>query len=142
MGEIILKGHRVVKGKAEGEALVSDKAFAFMSLLDMKTAVVIEKGSPWEGISIAGKILVFPIAKGSTANSSTIFELARLGIQPKAIINLKADPAQVSGAIISNIPMVDRLDGNPIELIKTGDHVEVDADNGIVRVRSRESVSK
>ena len=137
MSEIILKGHKVVKGKAEGEALVSDKPFAFMGLVDMSTGVVIEKGSPLEGKSVAGKILVFPLAKGSTANSSTMYEMVRVGIQPKAIINLRADAAQVSGAIIGNIPMVDNLDGNPIELIKTGDHVEVDADKGIVKVRSK-----
>ena len=137
MSEITLKGHKVVKGKAEGEALVSDKPFAFMGLVDMTTGVVIEKGSPLYGKSIAGKILVFPLAKGSTANSSTMYELVRVGIQPKAIINLRADAAQVSGAIIGNIPMVDNLDGNPIELIKTGDHVELDADKGIVKVRSK-----
>ena len=137
MSEITLKGHKVVKGKAEGEALVSDKPFAFMGLVDMTTGVVIEKGSPLYGKSIAGKILVFPLAKGSTANSSTMYELVRVGIQPKAIINLRADAAQVSGAIIGNIPMVDNLDGNPIELIKTGDYVELDADKGIVKVRSK-----
>jgi len=41
------------------------------------------------------------------------------------------------GAIISNIPMVDRLDGDPIDVIKTGDHVELDADKGTVKVSSR-----
>jgi len=30
--------------------------------------------------------------------------------------------------------MVDRLDKNPLEVIKTGDWVKVDGDNGIVEV--------
>ena len=54
MAEITLKGHKVVKGKAEGEALVSDKAFAFMGLVNMTTGEVIEKDSPIYGKSIAG----------------------------------------------------------------------------------------
>jgi len=141
MGEIILKGHKAAKGKAEGEALVSDKPFCFLFQVDTKTGVVIQKGNDWEGVSLAGKILVFPIGKGSTASSYVLYEMVRRGTQPKGIINLKADPVIVVGALLSNIPMVDKLDGDPVELIKTGDWVEIDADNGIVKVRSRESVS-
>jgi len=136
MGEIVLKGHKAAKGKAEGEALVSDKPFCFLFQVDTKTGVVIQKNNDWEGISLAGKILVFPVGKGSTATSYVLYEMARRGTQPKGIINLIADPVIVAGAILSNIPMVHKLDGNPIELIKTGDYVELDADNGIVRVRS------
>ena len=131
MGEIILKGHKAAKGKAEGEALVSDKPFCFLFQVDTKTGVVIQKGNDWEGVSLAGKILVFPIGKGSTASSYVLYEMVRRGTQPKGIINLIADP----------VVMVDKLDGDPVELIKTGDWVEIDADNGIVKVRSRESVS-
>ncbi len=32
------------------------------------------------------------------------------------------------------MPMVDRLDKDPVEVIKAGDWVKVDADNGIVEV--------
>ena len=136
MGEIILKGHKAAKGKAEGEALVSDKPFCFLFQVDTKTGVVIQKNNDWEGISLAGKILVFPVGKGSTATSYVLYEMARRGTQPKGIINLIADPVVVAGAILSNIPMVHKFDSNPIELIKTGDYVELDADSGIVRVRS------
>ena len=136
MGEIILKGHKAAKGKAEGEALVSDKPFCFLFQVDTKTGVVIQKNNDWEGISLAGKILVFPVGKGSTATSYVLYEMARRGTQPKGIINLIADPVVVAGAILSNIPMVHKLDSNPIELIKTGDYVELDADNGIVRVKN------
>jgi hypothetical protein len=33
--------------------------------------------------------------------------------------------------------MVDKLEQNPLEMIKTGDTVEVDADRGIVKVSSQ-----
>lgn len=136
MAEIILKGHKVAKGKAEGEAVVSHESISFMGGVDPETGVVVEKNHQLEGISITGKILVFPLEKGSTGGSGGLFELASCKTQPKGIINLRADPIIAMGAIISDIPMVDRLDGNPLELIKTGDYVELDADQGIVKVRS------
>ena len=137
MTEIILKGHRVVKGKAEGEALVSHEPISFVVGVNSETGVVVEKNHELEGVSIAGKILVFPTGKGSTGGSFVLYETVRCKTAPKGIINLRADPVVTVGAIIGNIPLVDRLDGNPLELIKTGDYVKLDADQGVVRVIRR-----
>ena len=106
--------------------------------MNPETGVVVEKNHVLEGLNITGKILVFPLEKGSAAGSFVLYEMARNETAPRGIINLRADPVITVGAIISNIPMVDRLDGDPIKLIKTGDHVELDADRGIVKVRSRD----
>jgi uncharacterized protein len=135
MTEIILKGHRVAKGRAQGEALVSQSPVSFLGGVNPETGLVAEKGHEIEGKSVSGKVLVFPVGKGSTAGSYQLYELAYCNNAPKAIINLRADPIVAIGAIISNIPMVDQLDRNPLEVIKTGDFVEVDADQGIVRVK-------
>jgi len=137
MDEIILKGHKVAKGKAKGEALVSQEPISFFGGVNPKTGLIIDKNHDLEGISIAGKILVFPVGKGSTVGSYHLYEMARYKTQPKGIINLRADPVVAVGAIISNIPMVDKTDGNPLELIKTGDYVELDGDKGIVKIRGR-----
>ena len=137
MSEIILKGHKVAKGKAEGEALVFQEPFCFLEMVNPETGLVIEKNHEYEGTSLAGKIMVFPLEKGSTGSSFFLYEMVRCKTQPKGIINLRADPVIAVGAIISDIPMVDRLDRNPLELIKTGDYVELDADNGIVKVASQ-----
>jgi predicted aconitase with swiveling domain len=138
MAEIILKGHKVAKGKAEGEALVSNEPISFLGGVNPETGVVVEKNHMLEGLNITGKILVFPLEKGSAAGSFVLYEMLRNETAPRGIINLRADPVITVGAIISNIPMVDRLDGDPIKLIKTGDHVELDADRGIVKVRNRD----
>ena len=53
------------------------------------------------------------------------------------MINQRAEPIIAMGAIISDIPMVDRLDADPVALIKTGDYVELDADKGTVKVRNK-----
>ena len=139
MTEIVLRGQKVAKGKAQGEALVSQSAISFMGGVNSATGVVVEKGHELEGISVSGKILVYPVGKGSTAGSYQLLELTLSNKAPKAIINLRADPVTAIGAIIGNVPMIDRLDQNPLELIKAGDPVEVDADEGIVKVKSRSS---
>ena len=43
-----------------------------------------------------------------------------------------------AGAAIGNIPLVHRLDQNPLEVIRTGDFVRIDADKGIVEVTKKE----
>jgi predicted aconitase with swiveling domain len=136
MREIILKGHRVAKGRAQGEALVSHEPISFLGGVDSETGLIIEKNHELEGVSVTGKILVFPVGKGSTLGSYRLYEMVRCKTQPKGIINVRADPVITVGAIISNIPMVDNLDGNPMKLIKTGDYVQLDADQGIVKIRA------
>jgi len=137
MAEMILKAHKVAKGKAAGEALVSKSPVSFLGGINPETGFVVEKGHEIEGKSVSGKVLVFPVGKGSTAGSFQVYELAYCKNAPKAIINLRADPVVAIGAIISNIPMVDQLEKNPLDVIKTGDFVEVDADQGIVRVNPK-----
>ena len=76
MKEIILKGHKVAKGRARGEALVSKTAISFLGSVNPETGMVVEEGHELNGISIADKILIFPIGKGSTAGSYQLYELA------------------------------------------------------------------
>ncbi|MFC1798254.1 DUF126 domain-containing protein [Thermodesulfobacteriota bacterium] len=135
MDEIILRGHRVAKGRVEGEALVSNQPISFLGGVNPKTGVITDRKHELYGIKISGKILIFPVGKGSTVGSYRLYEMARCKTQPKGIINLRADPIIAVGAIISKIPMIHKTDGNPLVLIKTGDYVELDADNGIVKVR-------
>lgn len=136
MDEIILKGHKVARGKVTGTALVSHEPISFLGGVNPKTGAIVEKNHELEGISISGKVLVFPIGKASSVGSYRLYEMMRHKTAPAGIINLRAEPVIAMGAIISGIPMIDRLDKDPLELIKTGDHVELDADQGIVKIRA------
>jgi predicted aconitase with swiveling domain len=121
---------RIIKsGTAEGEALVSSEPIGFLGGVDGETGLVTEKGHPLEGESVVGKVLVFPTGKGSTVGSYVLYQLARNGLAPAAILNAESEPIVAVGAIISDIPMVDRI---PIEEIRTGDVVRVDGDRVIV----------
>ncbi len=59
---------------------------------------------------------------------------AKAGNSPAAIICIEAESIIASAAITAGIPMVDRLDKNPLEVIRTGDYVKVDATAGVVEI--------
>ena len=63
--------------------------------------------------------------------------MAKRKTAPVAMINVEAEPIIAVGAAMGNIPMVDRLDKNPLEVIATGDHVRMDGDQGIVEITKR-----
>lgn len=126
-----LQGRVIKAGRAEGLALVSAEPIGFFGMIDAETGIVIEKGHPLEGESVAGRVLVFPTGKGSTVGSYSLYRLAKADLSPVAIINAESEPIVAVGAIISDIPMVDQLD---IEQIRSGDHVTVDGAQVIVAV--------
>ncbi len=131
---MLLKGRTVSRGRATGPALVSRDPISFLGGVDPKTGAVIEKGHALYGKSVKGRVLVFPNGKGSTVGSYVIYQLKKNGAAPAAIINKSSEPIVAVGAIISDIPMVDRLDGDPLEAIKDGEAVTVDGTEGTVEV--------
>ena len=102
--------------------MVSPDPIGFLGGVDPDTGIVIEAGHPLEGQRIAGRVLVFPTGKGSTVGSYTLYQLARNGLAPAAIVNTEADPVVAVGAIIAEIPMVDQVD---ISCIHPGNWVRV-----------------
>jgi len=83
-------------------------------------------------------VLVFPSGKGSTVGSWVLYELSMRGLAPAAIVNVEADPVVAVGCIVARIPLVDKLDLNPVESIRTGWLVRVAAEGreGLVEVLS------
>ena len=122
---MILNGRIIRYGKAEGEAIVSVQPVGFLGGVDPDTGVFIEKGHPLEGKSVKGKILVFPTGKGSTVGSYVLYRMKKNGTAPLAIINEECEPIVAVGAIISDIPCVDRIE---IGLIKNGSKLKIDGE--------------
>jgi predicted aconitase with swiveling domain len=118
----VMRGRAIVGGEAEGIALVSDRPISFLGGLDPESGKIIEVGHPLEGQSVAGRVLIFPTGKGSTVGSYIIYRLAKAGLAPCAIINASSEAIVAVGALISGIPMVDRVD---IGRLKTGMFVRV-----------------
>ncbi len=133
--KFILRGRPVVKGRAEGRALVADATLSFWGEVDPVTGIVIGKGHPLEGESLAGRVLVIRSTRGSSATPMVLNLAALEGVAPAAFINLEVDSLAALGAIVNRIPMITDLERNPLQCIRSGDHVVVDADHGLVEVR-------
>ena len=126
-----LTGRRVFRGRARGKALVCNKPLSFLGGVDPLTGIVQDTDQAVRGESVADRILVFPRGRGSTVGSYVIYELKCNGLAPAGIVNAEAEPIIATGAIMSGIPMVDRID---IAKIPQGAFVELDADAAIVNV--------
>ena len=125
------QGRKICAGQASGEALVTSMGISFFGGVDPESGVVIERGHELEGVSIAGKVLVFPTGKGSTVGSYTLYRLQRAGMAPVAIVNSECETITAVGCIIAEIPCVDQL---PIGELRTGLRLEVDGDSGVVTI--------
>lgn len=129
-----MKCHRLAKGYGEGNALVSKDPICFY-LVEPKTGIVREKEHHLDGQSVAGKVLVFPTGKASSAvQMDGLVKLLLNKNAPSAMIVTDAEPVLVGSAVLTKIPLVDRLERNPFETINSGDFVKVDADKGIVTI--------
>jgi predicted aconitase with swiveling domain len=129
-----LKGRIIYRGIAVGEALVTRQPLSFYGGVDPATGKVIEKGHELHGKAVAGKILVFPNGKGSTVGSYTLYRMKKNGTAPAGIINHECETIVAVGAIISEIPCVDKVD---ISRIRTGDIVKIA--EGSVTVTSQQN---
>jgi predicted aconitase with swiveling domain len=118
-----LQGRIIKHGYCEGSALVSPEPLSFFGGVDATTGVVVEPGHPLQGQSIAGRVLVFPTAKGSTVGSYSLYRLKKAKLAPVGIVNAESESIVAVGAIIADIPMVDHID---ITQIQTGDRVTLD----------------
>jgi len=117
-----MKGRIISKGTAQEEALVTSQPISFYGGVDPNTGEVLEKGHELQGKSVKGKILVFPTGKGSTVGSYTLYRLKKNGMAPAGIINRECETVVAVGAIISEIPCVDKID---ISKINTGDKIRI-----------------
>ncbi|MGB9740394.1 MAG: DUF126 domain-containing protein [Candidatus Bathyarchaeia archaeon] len=129
-----LRGRKIVEGYCKAEALVSKIPISFLGGIDPANGKVIEKNHDLCGECVKDKVLCFPHGHGSTVGSYVLYALAKKNLAPKAIVNKIADPVVVAGAIIANIPMVDKID---ISKIRTGDLLEVNATKGFVKIINR-----
>jgi len=145
--KIVLRGRGLVEGVGEGEAIVIPRPFSFAHGINPKTGEAIDMRQAPEiyGKKIKGKVLVYPCGRGSTTGASWFLETVRCGNEPAAIINVESEIIIIGGAVQAavfygkNIPVVDRLDRNPLEVIETGDYVKVKVEGktGIVEVLKR-----
>ena len=130
-----LKCHKGIGDKVEGKALVADDNFSARYDLDRIKGVFSRKAHKLYGQSYKDKILVLNTAKGGVASAWMLHEMKTRGICPKAILFNTANTILAQGAALADLPMCDRFeDGDVTTLIKSGDHLIVDPQAGLVTV--------
>ena len=125
---------QIAAGKVRGEVLTCTDQILFYHT-DPKTGVVTEVGHALEGVSVKDKILVFPGGKGSSVvQMDGLYKLELNGAAPLGFIVHEPDTVLVSTAIIMEIPMVDRVEDEFYNAVKTGDQIEINASEELAAV--------
>lgn len=131
---LVIRGRKVVGGVAEGEALVTRDRISGWGGIDPRTGTVVETRHELRGQSFAGKVLVFPGAKGSSGWSA-MFHMTRLmNVSPAAFLFNEMTTKMALGAVVTHSPAMTGFDRDPLDCIETGDWVRVDADRGVVEI--------
>ena len=126
----VLKGITRAKGRAPGEALVSKLRIGWAPhYVPNDTGLMQMLGSEIIGESDKDKIMIYPTVSGSTSGTTGLFykvKVAKVG--PAALGCNEVHYIDIAGAMASEIPAVDSLDGDPVQEIQNGDWVEIVAD--------------
>ncbi|MFC7402526.1 aconitase X swivel domain-containing protein [Citricoccus sp. GCM10030269] len=130
----VLHGRGIVPGRVRGEALVSSETISGWGGIDPVKGTVIERRHPLCGVCFTDKVLVFPGAKGSSGWAGFFQSTRLLGTAPAAMVFTTVTTKAVLGAVVTRVPTVSELDQDPVQIIRTGDLVEVDADVGTVSI--------
>lgn len=118
----------------EREALVSHEPICFY-LTDPKTGIIRERRHELAGKSVANRILVFPSGKASSVvQIDGLYKLVTNNLALRVMIVKDVETVLVVTAFISKIPLVDRLEKDPLTVLDTNDYVKVNAEEGIVGI--------
>jgi predicted aconitase with swiveling domain len=123
-----LKG--VGTSKVMGAVLKWDGSISFLGDVDPEAGVLRKDGKEFD---LKDKILVFTEGAGSTVGSYVIYNLWLFGKAPAAMVMSKADAIITIGCILADIPLVSGIEKEVMELISTGDMMEVDPASGVIR---------
>lgn len=127
----------ISRGTAEGEVLLSRDQILFYHA-DPATGIITERGHCLEGISVKGKILVFPGGKGSSVvQMDGLYQLEKHGTAPLGFIVREPDTVLVSTAIIMELPMVDRVEESFYQTVQNGDRLRLDAGEQVIVLLER-----
>ncbi len=130
----VFKCRVISKGKCRGKIIYSSEPISFLGGIDPYTGKIMDIKHPLKGKTIKNKILVIPGGKGSTVGSYVIFQMHKNKTGPQGIICLEAEPIIATGAIMAEIPMVDNISEEAMEILSEGGEVEIDGDKAEIKL--------
>jgi len=133
----VIRGRVVIKGSAEGEALVSHEPLSFWGGYDYRTGEIIDRRHPLSGQIASGRVLAVPFARGSSTTTAVLLEAVRAGTAPAAIVTTGIDSFFALASIVADemyaepIPLI-ALELDDFARLRTGARVRIHEDGTIV----------
>jgi predicted aconitase with swiveling domain len=125
----VMECNCIVKGFANGEALISDMPINFLAMIDVDSGEIKAPNHDLGGKTLKDKILVFPYSVGSSVGAYSLYSLKKKSLNPLAIIcSNRMDITTASGCAISNIPAVHLKLKNIPQAIRFGHTLTVDGE--------------
>jgi predicted aconitase with swiveling domain len=144
MSKAIGKGGVLVEGRVKAPVIISDHGFNGVAAWTKpgnfqpgKQAVCLDWQHPWNGIDLAGKIMIIPTEIGSTHAPLPWIDLVRNQNGPAGVIVGNPDPLLAIGIMISkewygpSIPLLQFPTKELANLLKDGDVIEILEDGTI-----------
>ncbi len=128
----------IVKGYGEGYAIATAQPINLLSI--DSNGIVNDSAHILNGKSIAGRVLIFPNAIGSSVGAYRLYAAKVNSKAPNAVVCSKADIITASACAISNIPLVECHEFDMLmELCSKRDVIAmVDATNALITLRMEE----
>jgi predicted aconitase with swiveling domain len=146
MAKQTFKGRPLIPGKAEGKAMATKTPFNVSSSYlenlfggNTESAPCTDANNKeWDRKNLAGQILCFPTAVGSTMGGATLMGVGSMNLGPKAMLYAQhVDSVSVAGLIIDNVwndrPVItiDMLGDEFINAVKSGDPISIKEDGTV-----------
>lgn len=135
MGNVI-QGKPVVRGRTEGEALVSNEPLSFWGGYDYQTGEITDRRHPLSGSIASGRILAVPFTRGSSTTTAVLLEAVRAGTAPAAILTTGVDSFFALASIVADemyarsIPII-AVSPRDFATLRTGDRLKIEEDGSI-----------
>ena len=120
--------------KVSGIALVANDGFSARYDLDRIAGIFSRPAHKLAGQSYVGRILVLDTAKGGVASAWMLHEMQSRNKAPLAIVFNSVNPILAQGAALGDIPMLAGFDEDITAAIPNGAKLEIDPENGVVRI--------
>lgn len=135
---VVLQGRGAYPGVAEGIAIVArDSIPGWGAAFDMSSGQVIEIGNGLYGQSVKGRVLILNGSRGSTGFATQFHRLRLRGGAPVALVIPRIDSRTASACVVSKVPAVTDFASDILSIIKNGDWIRVDGDQGTVHIEER-----
>lgn len=134
---LVLRGPPGSGPEVEGVVLVSRHGFNARYDMDRRRGVFSRPSHDLYPQSFVDRILVFTTAKGGMATSWALNDLRQKRIAPLGLIFRQANPIVAQGAVFAGLPILHRLEPDPVDSLHSGDWLRLRPAEGIVEVLRR-----